>query len=69
MLYTCVQTGIFPFFAPFAQAFAAVLTAALTGSMYYVNSSRQGTGVLYTFCRFSSIYLQYALFATYFCFI
>jgi len=34
-------TGIFPFFAPFAQAFAAVLTAALTGSMYYVNSSRQ----------------------------
>lgn len=34
-------TGILPFFAPFAQAFAAVITAALTGSMYYVISSPQ----------------------------
>lgn len=34
-------TGIFPFFAPFAQAFAAVLTAALTGSLYYMASSPQ----------------------------
>ncbi|MGZ7365822.1 hypothetical protein ACXWSQ_09275, partial [Streptococcus pyogenes] len=32
-------TGIFPFFVPFAQAFAAVLTAALTGSLYYVAAS------------------------------
>ncbi|KAH9302419.1 hypothetical protein KI387_014002, partial [Taxus chinensis] len=36
-----VQTGIFPFFVPFAQAFAAVLTAALTGSLYYVAASPQ----------------------------
>eukprot|EP01018_Ginkgo_biloba_P032223 Gb_18613 [translate_table: standard] len=32
-------TGIFPIFVPFAQAFAAVLTAALTGSLYYVAAS------------------------------
>lgn len=32
-------TGVFPFFVPFAQAFAAVLTAALTGSLYYVAAS------------------------------
>ncbi|BBN19501.1 CAAX protease family protein [Marchantia polymorpha subsp. ruderalis] len=32
-------TGIIPFFTPFAQACAAVLTASLTGSMYYVISS------------------------------
>ncbi|KAL2609055.1 hypothetical protein R1flu_027628 [Riccia fluitans] len=32
-------TSIIPFFTPFAQACAAVLTASLTGSMYYVISS------------------------------
>ncbi|KAJ7544398.1 hypothetical protein O6H91_09G077500 [Diphasiastrum complanatum] len=32
-------TGIVPLFLPFAQIFAAVLSAALTGSMYYVISS------------------------------
>ncbi|XP_008796293.1 uncharacterized protein LOC103711792 [Phoenix dactylifera] len=29
-------TGMLPLFVPFAQAFAAVVTAALTGSLYYV---------------------------------
>ncbi|KAJ3681734.1 hypothetical protein LUZ60_014307 [Juncus effusus] len=29
-------TGMLPVFVPFAQAFAAVITAALTGSLYYV---------------------------------
>ncbi|RRT56235.1 hypothetical protein B296_00036776, partial [Ensete ventricosum] len=29
-------TGVLPLFVPFAQAFAAVITAALTGSLYYV---------------------------------
>ncbi|KAL4331504.1 hypothetical protein AHAS_Ahas13G0506700 [Arachis hypogaea] len=33
------QTGILPPFVPFAQAFAAVLTAVLTGSLYYVAAS------------------------------
>lgn len=32
-------TGILPPFVPFAQAFAAVITAALTGSLYYVAAS------------------------------
>ncbi|CAM6071665.1 unnamed protein product [Sphagnum tenellum] len=32
-------TGVIPIFVPFAHLFAAVLTAALTGSMYYVISS------------------------------
>lgn len=32
-------TGFFPPFVPFAQAFAAVITAALTGSLYYVAAS------------------------------
>ncbi|KAJ7552035.1 hypothetical protein O6H91_06G039500 [Diphasiastrum complanatum] len=35
-------TGIIPLFLPFAQTFAAVLSAALTGSMYYVISSPRG---------------------------
>jgi membrane protease YdiL (CAAX protease family) len=34
-----MQTGVIPMFVPFAHLFAAVLTAALTGSMYYVISS------------------------------
>ncbi|KAL4393794.1 hypothetical protein AHAS_Ahas02G0087600 [Arachis hypogaea] len=33
------QTGVLPPFVPFAQAFAAVLTAVLTGSLYYVAAS------------------------------
>ncbi|KAK1261431.1 hypothetical protein QJS04_geneDACA008802 [Acorus gramineus] len=32
-------TGVLPLFVPFAQAFAAVITAALTGSLYYVATS------------------------------
>eukprot|EP00897_Mesotaenium_endlicherianum_P010919 jgi/Mesen1/9856/ME000070S09138 len=32
-------TGIIPTFAPFAQASAAVLTAAITGSMFYIIST------------------------------
>jgi membrane protease YdiL (CAAX protease family) len=32
-------TGVLPPFVPFAQAFAAVITAALTGSFYYVAAS------------------------------
>jgi membrane protease YdiL (CAAX protease family) len=32
-------TGVIPLFVPFAQVFAAALTAALTGSMYYIISS------------------------------
>ncbi|KAK4786599.1 hypothetical protein SAY86_010432 [Trapa natans] len=32
-------TGLMPQFVPFAQAFAAVLTAVLTGSLYYVAAS------------------------------
>ncbi|PON65518.1 CAAX amino terminal protease [Trema orientale] len=32
-------TGVLPPYVPFAQAFAAVMTAALTGSLYYVAAS------------------------------
>ncbi|XP_022736233.1 uncharacterized protein LOC111289450 isoform X1 [Durio zibethinus] len=32
-------TGVLPPFVPFARAFAAVITAALTGSLYYVAAS------------------------------
>ncbi|KAJ8754366.1 hypothetical protein K2173_002817 [Erythroxylum novogranatense] len=32
-------TGVLPPFVPFAQGFAAVITAALTGSLYYMASS------------------------------
>ncbi|KAH9606466.1 hypothetical protein KSS87_023221 [Heliosperma pusillum] len=32
-------TGVLPPFVPFAQAFAAVFTAALTGSLYYIAAS------------------------------
>jgi hypothetical protein len=39
MMFCGVQTGVIPMFVPFAHLFAAVLTAALTGSMYYVISS------------------------------
>ncbi|KAL3497780.1 hypothetical protein ACH5RR_040512 [Cinchona calisaya] len=33
------MAGVLPPFVPFAQAFAAVITAALTGSLYYVATS------------------------------
>ncbi|KAL0296300.1 UNVERIFIED_CONTAM: hypothetical protein Sradi_6682100 [Sesamum radiatum] len=33
------QAGVLPPFVPFAQAFAAVVTAALTGSLYYMAAS------------------------------
>ncbi|KAL5985377.1 hypothetical protein ACLOJK_027361 [Asimina triloba] len=32
-------SGMLPPFVPFAQAFAAVITAALTGSLYYLAAS------------------------------
>lgn len=31
-----------PLFVPFAQAFAAVITAGLTGSLYYAAASPKG---------------------------
>ncbi|XLU70694.1 hypothetical protein S245_029747, partial [Arachis hypogaea] len=34
-----LQTGVLPLFVPFAQASAAVLTAVLIGSLYYVAAS------------------------------
>ncbi|KAL4270896.1 hypothetical protein AHAS_AhasUnG0044800 [Arachis hypogaea] len=34
-----LSTGVLPSFVPFAQAFAVVLTAVLTGSLYYVAAS------------------------------
>jgi hypothetical protein len=40
-----MQTGVIPMFVPFAHLFAAVLTATLTGSMYYVISSPKGNVV------------------------
>ncbi|KAL0673988.1 hypothetical protein Bca4012_001969 [Brassica carinata] len=33
------QTGVFPPFVPFSQAFAAVITATLTGSLYFLAAS------------------------------
>eukprot|EP00249_Psilotum_nudum_P018050 c26615_g1_i1 orf=569-1747(+) len=39
-------TGIFPSFAPFAQALAAVLTAALVGSIFYCTSPQDPTYVV-----------------------
>lgn len=41
-------TGIFPFFAPFAHGLAAVLTAALTGSILYVTSFPQDPAYVIT---------------------
>jgi hypothetical protein len=32
-----------PVFVPFAQAFAAAVTAALTGSLYYIATAPKGT--------------------------
>jgi hypothetical protein len=58
-----MQTGVIPMFVPFAHLFAAVLTAALTGSMYYVISSPKGNVVecnqslLSKWCQIIYIYI------------
>lgn len=36
------QTGMLPLFVPFAQGFAAVITATITGSLYYVATAPKG---------------------------
>lgn len=41
-------TGLFPFFAPFAHGLAAVLTAALTGSILFVTSFPQDPAYVIT---------------------
>ncbi|KAI5078622.1 hypothetical protein GOP47_0006293 [Adiantum capillus-veneris] len=41
-------TGVFPFFAPFAHGLAAVLTAALTGSILFVTSFPQDPAYVIT---------------------
>lgn len=48
-----LQTGVLPRFVPFAQAFAAVITAALTGSLYYVAASPKGR---FCHCSFWEIF-------------
>lgn len=56
-----MQTGVLPPFVPFAQAFAAVITAALTGSLYYVAASPKGdffnTDILLVMILFSVLCL------------
>jgi len=47
-----MQTGVLPPFVPFAQALAAVLTAVLTGSLYYVAASPKGNFFLYPTSHF-----------------
>jgi hypothetical protein len=42
-MYVCVQSGMVPPFVPFAQTFAAAITAALTGSLYYIATTPKGT--------------------------
>ena len=44
-----MQTGVFPFIAPFAHAVAAVLTAALTGSILFITSFPQGMQFITSF--------------------
>lgn len=41
-IYSLMQAGLLPPYVPFAQAFAAVITAALTGSLYYMAASPKG---------------------------
>lgn len=53
LLYGKMQTGVLPPFVPFAQAFAAVLTAVLTGSLYYVAASPKGYFRHFSFYIFS----------------
>lgn len=37
-----MQSGMVPPFVPFAQTFAAAITAALTGSLYYIATAPKG---------------------------
>ena len=37
-----MQSGIVPPLVPFVQTFAAVITAALTGSLYYIATAPKG---------------------------
>jgi hypothetical protein len=37
-----MQSGIVPPLVPFAQTFAAVITAALTGTLYYIATAPKG---------------------------
>ena len=47
-LFACfLQTGVFPSLAPFAHALAAVITAALTGSILFITSFPKG--IIYWF--------------------
>lgn len=41
-----MQSGIVPPLVPFAQTFAAVITAALTGSLYYIATAPKGDHIL-----------------------
>ena len=45
-----------PLFVPFAQAFAAVITAALTGSLYYVATAPKGGWCLSVFSLRNNTY-------------
>lgn len=51
-----MQAGVLPPFVPFAQAFAAVITAALTGSLYYMAASPKGTSFSGYFLKYSFLY-------------
>lgn len=51
-----MQAGVLPPFVPFAQAFAAVITAALTGSLYYMAASPKGTCFSGYFLKYSFLY-------------
>lgn len=42
-LFVYMQSGMVPPFVPFAQTFAAAITAALTGSLYYLATAPKGT--------------------------
>ncbi|CAH8392533.1 unnamed protein product [Eruca vesicaria subsp. sativa] len=64
-------TGILPPFVPFAQACAATITAALTGSLYYIAASPKRSsplleGLLGLFLGFEWIQVPLLLFLTHF---
>jgi hypothetical protein len=48
-----------PVLVPFAQAFAAVVTAALTGSLYYIATAPKGTVVHFTFPPLSLFFVLF----------
>jgi hypothetical protein len=60
-----MQSGVLPPFVPFAQALAAVLTAILTGSLYYVVASPKGYFFLYPifYFPFHVAYFSFSLFS------